>query len=188
MNIKSLCLVSMTIVITSYGQKNTLIVSDNIALPRDTIVKEQLLTSLNGFLFQITKPNKENSFVLNSDLLETSVLLDEMKDLGNNNKLKEDNFYKAYLTNATQLNDTNFLIQLSYIGVNEGSPILRASFTLIAKKGGTQFYFYSPLKQNTTSWNEKRPPGWRLSQWATPVHASLAGETPAEPPPARRRR
>ena len=152
MNIKSLCLVSMTIVITSYGQKNTLIVSDNIALPRDTIVKEQLLTSLNGFLFQITKPNKENSFVLNSDLLETSVLLDEMKDLGNNNKLKEDNFYKAYLTNATQLNDTNFLIQLSYIGVNEGSPILRASFTLIAKKGGTQFYFYSPLKQNTTSW------------------------------------
>jgi len=141
---------------TSSGQTNQLIVPPNIILPRDTIAKKQLITSINDFLSQINKPNKENSFVQNADLLETSALLDEMKDLGKSDKFKDDNFYKPYLANATQLNDSNFVIQLSYIGVNENLPILRASFTLLAEKKGAHFYFKSPLKQNTTSWKVQK--------------------------------
>ena len=158
MNVKSLCLGVMTTLITSisFGQTNSLVVPPNILLPRDTIVKNQLIASLNDFLSQTKKPNKENSLVLSSELLQTSVLLDEMKDLGKSNKFKDENFYKPYLTNATQLTDNNFLIQLSYIGVNEGLPFLRASFALIADKKGTQFYFHSPLKQNTASWKIKK--------------------------------
>jgi hypothetical protein len=154
MDIKSLCFGILTTLITStsFGQKSSLIVPPNINLPRDTIVKKQLIASISDFLSQTNKPNRENSFVQNSDLLETSALLDEMKDLGKSDKFKDDNFYKPYLTNATQLNDTNFLIQLSYIGINDNLPILRASFTLLVEKKGAQFYFKSPLKQNTASW------------------------------------
>jgi len=154
MKLKSLCLGFMTTFITSasFGQTGSLIVPPNTVLPRDTIVKKQLIASISDLLSQTTKPSKENTLVQKSDLLETSALLDEMKDLGKSDKFKDDNFYKPYLTNATQLNDTTFIIQLSYIGVNESSPFLRASFTLLAQKRGAQFYFNSPLKQNTASW------------------------------------
>jgi len=154
MEIKSLCLgiLATFIISTSFGQTNSLIVPPNIILPKDTLVKKQLLTSINDFLSQTEKPNKENRFVQNSDLLATSALLDEMKDLRKSDKFKEDNFYKPYLANAAQLNDSNFIIQLSYIGINENLPFLRASFTLLAEKKGGQFYFKSPLKQNTASW------------------------------------
>ena len=151
---KSLCFGVLATLITStlFGQTGSLIIPPNTILPRDTIAEKQLISSINDFLSQTTKPNKENTFVQKSDLLETSALLDEMKDLGKSGEFKDDNFYKPYLTNATQLNDTNFIIQLSYIGVHESSPFLRASFTLLAQKSGTRFYFNSPLRQNTSSW------------------------------------
>jgi len=158
MNCKSLrlCVVSILAVSTSFGQPKILNIQSNVLLSRDTIVKKQLLTSLNEFLLQATKPNNANTFVLPSNLLKTSILLDEMKDLGKDNKYKSDTFYKAYLTNVIQINDSNFIIQLSYIGVNESIPILKASFTLLANKKETQFYFNSPLQQNTISWKVKK--------------------------------
>lgn len=137
---------------TTNAQIKTVIVGDNILLPRDTTVKQELLTSLNGFLAQTDKPNKENSFVRSEDLLATSALLDEMKDLSMSNKYKDSNFYRPYLTNATRLNDSSFLIQLSYIGVHENNAALRASFTLLATKKEHRFYFNSPLQQNTIAW------------------------------------
>jgi hypothetical protein len=83
MNFKKNCLTSFAILVTSvtFGQANILIIPQNILLPNDTIAKTQLITSLNGFLSQINKPNNENTFVLKSALLETSALLDEMKNL-----------------------------------------------------------------------------------------------------------
>ncbi len=135
-----------------FGQTSSVSIPTNIVLPRDTVFNHAFLTSLNSFLLQTGKPNKENSCIQNADLLETSVLLDELKDAGLNTKLKDANFYKPYLTNFIRLNDTDFLIQLSYLGINENTPVLQSSFTLLASKVGTQFYFRSPLKQNTKSW------------------------------------
>ena len=48
---------------------------DNIKLPKDSLVKNQLIASLNNFLQQKDKANKENRYVLKEDLLETSALL-----------------------------------------------------------------------------------------------------------------
>ena len=65
----------------AYAQYNPLVVPANITLPKDTIVSNRLIKSLNGFLAQKENPNKENTFVLNEDLLETSILLDEIKEI-----------------------------------------------------------------------------------------------------------
>ncbi len=138
--------------LTVLGQSNSLIIPSNISLPRDTVLKKQLITDLNGFLAQKEKPNKENIFVLKAYLLATSILLDEMKGMEKSLKLKVDTFYKAYLTNVLRVNDSTFKIQFAYLGVNEGVPLLRANFTILAQKKGNQFYFQSPLKQNTIAW------------------------------------
>ena len=138
-----------------FGQTNSLIVSNSINLPKDSVTQILLITSLNGFLSQKEKPAKENTYVLKTNLLETSVLLDEMKNLERSDTLKDTNFYKCYLTNVIQLNDNDYLIQYSYIGINESTSILRASFNISAKKDVNQFYFFSPLKQNSISWKTK---------------------------------
>ncbi len=140
---------------SAFGQSGLNIPSDT-RLPRDSAVKIELLASLNNFLSQIPKQNKENTYVLNSDLLETSVLMDEMKNLETNTALKSENFYKPYLMNLARINDTIYLVQISYMGTNEGRALLRASFTLEGRKKEGRFYFSSPLKQNTVAWKTRK--------------------------------
>ena len=151
-----LALLCMVATFTYCASAQSVIVPGYINLPKDTVVKNELITSLNGFLAQKEKPNKENTFVLKANLLETSDLLDEMKGMEQNAQAKDNNFYKCYLSNVIKVDDNNFMVQFSYIGVNMGNPILRASFRLLAKRDGEVFYFYSPLKQNTIAWKVKK--------------------------------
>jgi hypothetical protein len=149
---KKSCLAILLLLLefTSGGQ--TLIILPTIRLPRDSATRTQLVASLNDFLAQVPKQNKDNTLVLEEDLLATSALLDEMKNLGKNNNAPDENFYKPYLTNLVPLNSADFLIQLLYIGVKQDTPIVRAGCTLLAHKINDKFYFRSPLKQNTINW------------------------------------
>ncbi len=150
----ALTLILVSFTLFSFAQ--SVIIRNGIRLPDDTVVRKQLINSLNRFLDQKEKPNKENTFVLKETLPETSNLLDEMKGMEQNIALKDKNFYKCYLTNVVKQGDDNFIIQLSYIGMTETTPVLRSSIKLMAKKQGDQYFFYSPLKQNTISWKIKR--------------------------------
>jgi hypothetical protein len=147
----------ITIVLVSFtffSYAQSIIIQNGINLPQDTVAKKQLISSLNGFLAQKEQSNKDNKFVLKEDLLETSALLDEMKGMEGNSKSKD--FFKAYLNNAVKLDDNNFIIQLSYIGILDNAPLLRATFNLLAKREDGKFYFSSPLKQNTAGWRIKK--------------------------------
>ncbi|KFF19498.1 hypothetical protein [Flavobacterium hydatis] len=139
----------------TFGQVKPLIVEPTINLPKDTLIANNLIKSLNGFLSLKESPNKENTYVLKEDLLETSILLDEMKAIEKSGKYKDENFYKGYLNNVVQLDNDSFFIQFSYIGINENKPILGASFEILAKKRDDKFYFLSPLKRNTMTWQSK---------------------------------
>ncbi|RZJ52337.1 MAG: hypothetical protein EOO44_12120 [Flavobacterium sp.] len=142
--------------LSGFAQTNSLVLSPNLNLPKDTIVSNKLIKSLNDFLSLKENPNKENIFVEKEDLLETSMLLDEMKKIEQNAKIKDENFYKGYLTNVVKLNENNFLIQFSYIGIKENIPVIAASFEVIAKQKDTKFFFASPLKRNTIAWQSKK--------------------------------
>jgi hypothetical protein len=139
-----------------FSQERQIIVNPNIQLPNDSIVSKKLINSINGFLSEKEKPNKENSFVLNEDLVEMSLLLDELKGIEKSGKFKDDNFYKAYLSNVISTNENNYLLQFSFIGVNENVPYLMATIELIAKQKDDKFYFMSTLKKNTSLWKTKQ--------------------------------
>jgi hypothetical protein len=139
-----------------FSQTQKIMVQPNIKLPNDTIISNKLIKSLNGFLELKDKTNSENSFVLNQDLLEMSILVDEMKEIEKSGKYKDNNFYKCNLNNVVKLESENYLIQISYVGVNENIPILCASFEFLANQKGDQFYFSSPLKRNTSNWKFKK--------------------------------
>ena len=138
------------------AQSDNITMAGNVPPRGDTAENSRLLTALNGLLSQTDKPYKDNPYILKTDLLETAVLLDEFKDIGNSNKYKDAHFYKGYLTNQVHLNDSDCIVQVSYIGVNEGIPLTRACFKLLAKKRNNQYYFRSPLLQNSSLWEKKK--------------------------------
>jgi hypothetical protein len=141
--------------IASYSQTNPLVVEKFIRLPADNVQSRLLINSINGLLNELPGPNKENEYVSKAYLPETSALLYEMKgmtEVGNGTKK---NFFKCYLTNVTVIDSTDAIIQLSYMGIRDTIPLLRASFKLAAKKIGDKYCFYSLLKSNTTGWQVK---------------------------------
>ncbi len=138
------------------AQTNNPIVQPVINLPRDSIVSAQLIASLDSFLTLKGRPNGENNFVWQNELVETFVLLDEMKEVDKNEKLKDNHFYKPYLMDVVKLNDSIYAVKLSYIGMKENAPLFRASFNLVAHRQYNQFLFSSPLKRNTSTWQTKK--------------------------------
>jgi len=134
--------------VSSYGQDNGgVAIAKNITLPKDSAIN-QITTALNGLLGQKEKPNKENRFIFKDRLLETSALMDEMKGLD------KDSSYKPYITNIVKQGE-KYVVQFSYLGITDNAPVIRATFKLLALKQAGQFYFYSPLQQNTTNWKTK---------------------------------
>ncbi len=138
------------------AQSQNLQIPGNVSLPKDSVLRKQLLTSLSDFMNQIDKPNLENTIVLNVDLPETALLLDEMKEMEKSSKYKDDHFFKASLSNVFKLNDSLFTIQLSYMAQRKDTFMLRAMFTLFAQRQHGEFYFKSPLKSNTIFWKSMK--------------------------------
>jgi hypothetical protein len=149
-----LAAISLCIVFSSSAQ--SVIVPDMASLAQDTVVKNQLISSLNGFLGQKDGPNKDNRYVLKEDLPETSALLDEIKGVEQSNKYNIKNFYKCHLANVVKLEAGDYLVQFSYLGIADSVPVMRACFRVMAKARDGKFYFSSPLKWNTISWKTRK--------------------------------
>ncbi len=132
-----------------------LIVPKSLKLPGDTVQNTLLITSLDGLLGQIDKPNKDNAFVAGEYLSETSVLLDEMRGMENEGVDKK-GLYKCYLTDICPLDSAGYLVEFAYMGTNGMLPVLKASFEVLAERTGDHYSFYSPLKRNTATWTTKK--------------------------------
>lgn len=131
------------------------LITNSIRLPNDSIKVNKLITSLESFLDQKDEANTNNSFVNKDYLLETSLLLDELKGIDKSTNFNDDNFYKCYLSSVSKTTENQYTVQFSYIGVNGTIPVLRGVFTVIATSIGDEFLFHSPLSLNTSSWTRK---------------------------------
>jgi hypothetical protein len=137
----------------SANAQSPVIIPNGITLLKDSIGSHALINSLNDFLSQKDGIARENKNILPGYLSETAALVDELKGANQNAKLKDNDFYKPYLTNVVAQGNGDVLIQLSY--VNATSPAPHASYRIMARKQGDQFYFFSPLRQQTLNWKSK---------------------------------
>jgi len=138
------------------AQDGGIVINPDVVVPEDD--GKELVSALNGFLESAQKPNEENKFVLETERLETFVLLDEFKEVEKNDDLNDDQFYKPYLTNVVAIEE-QYLVQISYIGTKENTAFLRASFEFIAHPEGDSFLFSSPLMRNTKNWKVEKVGG-----------------------------
>jgi len=155
---KTLTIVFLSIlaVLSLRGQPTTLVITPGIILPKDSVIKNQLIADLKGFLDKKEQPNHENTFVLKKYLPETSLLLDEFKEIEKSKGHPSTDFYKANLINVRRMNDSTYKIQLAYLGVKDSTSSLRAVFSILARSIDHRFYFFSPLKEDTKTWNSQR--------------------------------
>ncbi|GHT63865.1 hypothetical protein AGMMS50239_20560 [Bacteroidia bacterium] len=152
MKIKSIVIMAVLLAaaVSVNAQAAYLIVNSEVRLPKDSVESAILISTLNDFLIAAQQSNEDNQRVLPSEKIETYILLDEFKDITKTQK--DNNFFKPYLTNVMKMNDEQYLIQLSYMGVRENTSYLRASFEIMATKVDGTFLYSSPLLRNTKDW------------------------------------
>lgn len=130
------------------AQSSIVAIGPEIKLPKDSVESEHLLFSLNQFLISAQEDARGNKWVYQPHQLETSVLLDEIEGI----ERKDSSNFEPYLLGVTPIEDGQLLVQVSYVGVVNDAPVVRANFELIAHKNGGQYLFSSPLVRNTRNW------------------------------------
>jgi len=145
-------LVLMGIVTTSAQQAaDPLKISPGIRLPKDSVVRDQLLGSLRGWL----QHANANDFVAPEDKAGMTALMDELKGLDRRIRPGDTTDYSCYLTNVADMGDGSYQVQLAYIGQRNVGPDLRACCTVVAQQKDGKFLFSSLLKEHTEDWKTR---------------------------------
>ncbi|MEE9362731.1 MAG: hypothetical protein V3U92_09045 [Cellulophaga sp.] len=151
---KNCALLFIAFFLSANAQKNILNINSNIVMPKDSLKAKALLFSVNAFLLS-AQENSQNKWILPTEIVETQILIDEIQDIQKSKEFENDSFFKAYVTNIIPIELNDYVVKISYIGIYEGSPILRASFELIAHKADDSFLISSPLIRHTQNWKSK---------------------------------
>lgn len=110
---------------------------------------------MNGLIEQLPGPDRDNRFVDSAFVPETADLLDEMRGMDSSG-LDRPRWFRCYLTNVSGIDSADYFVQLAYLRIADSTPILRASFKLIAHRVGERFLFSSPLQRNTANWHVRK--------------------------------
>lgn len=130
------------------GQAFYLQIPEGVKLPKDSLECQYLTESLDRFLQDTALYNK---FVKPEAKEETAILLSEIEAIkkqqhGNTN-------LKPYLTNLIPIGKTDYMAELSFMGVEKEQAVLYAIVNFIATPSDTGFLFASPLQYNTQGWH-----------------------------------
>lgn len=148
----------MLLALTSIAnaQTSTLSVNSRIKLPKENVEGRSLVSSLDQLLGALQIDIEGNKRVYPPQLLQTAILLDEIKDLTKEKQGEEPLNCRPHLSNAIPLTGGRYFVQISYIGTEEGIPVIKANVELIAHRSKDGYLFSSPLVRNTNDWRALR--------------------------------
>ncbi len=146
----------LTLTSLANAQSTNLTVNSRINLPEASADGASLVSSLNQLMNSLQVDIDTNKWIYPPQRLETAVLLDEIKHLAEDEKDKAKLNCRPHLTNVIPLSGERYFIQLAYIGMDEGVPVILANVELIAHKTKHNFLFSSPLARNTKGWKSRR--------------------------------
>jgi hypothetical protein len=151
---------SVLLFTTQLRSQTKVLVSPIVKLPQDSFVRNNLASCLSNYIDLTNGDNKDNAFIAPKHSAHTYDLSDEVKGMCKSAQYKNDFFYKPYLNNVVQKDDSTYYIQISFIGIVDTMATLRASFSLIAHQSTqNQFSFSSPLSENTKYWKSQQVGG-----------------------------
>ena len=136
------------------AQPGTVLVMPGVNLGLDSGTRIQLVHSLEGWLLH--SRDIADAYTDGEDRVATRLLLEEVWDMEKNGALKDTGFYQCYLTNAIRKDSGQLLVQFAYMGIGDHTPLLRASFDVIARRSGDWWTFCSPLARHTVGWKSRQ--------------------------------
>lgn len=130
------------------------------ALERVSVSDRQALdSSLVNFLHAINTNSFETCFSVDFEYLRTQVnpfpfLMDAQKS----GKFDDPWFFKPHVTFVAYESDDSYVVKIAFIGTEPGSnsPVLRMIHSLVARKKGDVFQFYSPLELIRAEWHTRK--------------------------------
>ncbi len=147
-------LLCLFLIQSGFSKTPGVIVANDIELPANA---SHLINDLNSFLEAVDGPPIENNRVKSDQKTETYLLLDELAFLHRNELIHQDHYYSIYLESILEIEEKQWMLQLSYIGKANDTIELRALIELMAFEEEDGFYFASPLlhhRQNFQSYSE----------------------------------
>lgn len=138
------------------AQAPSLSVNSRIKLPEGSAEKGSLVASLGQFLSAQDGGLEKNKWVYTPQLLQTAILFEEIKGAAFVGEGDAQLVCRPHLSNLVPLGGDRHFVQLFYIGMEEGVPVLNASVELIAHKAKEGYLFSSPLAMNSKGWKFQR--------------------------------
>lgn len=133
--------------VTLQAQTDYLQIGQGVSLPKNSIERKNLIESLDHFLQDTTIYSK---FVKPEAKEETAILLSEIKDV--QKRHKQESNIKPYLTNLIPIGKTDYMLEVSFMGIKNEKPTLHAIINFMATPQNNIFLFFSPLQYNTQGW------------------------------------
>lgn len=128
-----------------------------IHLPSDSLIKNQLLNSINGFLKDMVLENKSSPYVEAKHFTANQFFFDELLNYSASGLFKDENFYKAHLLNAYTKDQKTYHLTIAFMGTpKEGREVFSMIFNLKAVHQGAGFLFYSYYEDNLKAMNWKQ--------------------------------
>jgi hypothetical protein len=153
--ITAACCCLMVAAMAQRAAVETLIIPQGIQLPKDSVVRAGLIGSLRGWLEQRVRPDSMNEYVSRAELPETSVMMDELRGIYWFNRKDSGSSCRCYLGNVVSLDSLRCLVQLNYMGMRMDTPMLRACYTVLARREGDKWIISSVLGRYAVDWKTK---------------------------------
>lgn len=130
------------------SQQHNIHYHDLIRLPDSSAVTAKLLTSLDGFLKDMTEGSETSEYVAPQHFKDSRVFFYTLEKFPSSTTFKDKNFFKPHILEAYTLNAGEYYLKLALIGTTEKDVAIRMIFRLKAKEEGEIFQFYSLFQEN----------------------------------------
>ncbi|WP_160712391.1 hypothetical protein [Chitinophaga solisilvae] len=131
--------------------------SPSLSFPPDSLVKNRLLTSLDGFLQDKDRPGGAAGYTDTAYLRRYQMGFDEIQFIENSKKYNDSNFFRPQLTNIIKINPGEYLIKLAFAGVTpDRQPVVRKLYSMVAREKADKFIFYPAVDYVVKDWQHKQ--------------------------------
>ncbi len=127
-----------------------------ISLPTDEADRQELLTSLDAFLYDMATKQESSKYVESEHFTTNALFFDELWGFAASTRFESEDFYKSHLLSVEPHGDEDYVVQISQVGIPaDGPAVFRMNFRMLARREGSRFRFWCLADQNQQDWRRQ---------------------------------
>ena len=134
------------------AQAPQLRVDPGVQLPKERATGAGLVSSLDQFLKALAEGADGDEWIYEPEFVETAILVNELRPPSNEPRRMPEIAYSPHLCNVARLPGKTHFVQVCYVGLKQGEPVVGRTVELIAHESERGYSFSSTLARNTRHW------------------------------------